>query len=86
MENAFLIVDEGHKFIEKQQGVELLQYAKYSFCTSATLGGEVGRHCIKEYIESTGPGQKVECYVEVVGCEKEGNLEMAVKEIASDLQ
>ena len=54
VENAFLIVDESHSFIEHPKGPELLKHSKLSFCTSATLGGDRGRQLIKYLIEEGG--------------------------------
>ena len=47
VENAFLIVDESHNFIEHPKGPEILKHSKLSFCTSATLGGDWGGQLIK---------------------------------------
>ena len=71
-------------FIENQGGFELLQKAKYSFCTSATLGGEVGRLNIKLMIENIDPNQdkKVECYIDAYGFSEQGKLIMNIKDIA----
>ena len=85
VENTFLIVDEGHILIEKPQGVALLQQARYSFCTSATLGGEVGIQRIKEVIENTDC-HAVECFVDAIGYLKQGPLKMEIREIDEEHQ
>ena len=83
VEDAFLIVDEGHMFIDVKQGPQLLKRAKYSFCTSATLGDETGRHRIKELIQDKkqNGNKKVECFVNSIGFGLQGPINMEIVDI-----
>lgn len=43
VEDAFVIIDEGHKFIKYPDGAQVIRTAHRTFSTSATLGGVVGK-------------------------------------------